>query len=70
LPPEYGLTWPRYLEDIYPIPTSQVLATPTERIDLILEKGLTPLNIERTLGADPPLASDHMGVIATLRFDK
>ncbi len=67
---EQGLTWPRYLEDVYPIPTSQVLTAPTERIDLIFEKGLTPINIELTRRMNPPLASDHVGVIATLRFSK
>jgi endonuclease/exonuclease/phosphatase family metal-dependent hydrolase len=70
IPPDYGLTWPRYLEDIFPIPDSQVLATPTERIDLIFEKDLRPVNIERTLRANPPLASDHTGVMATLKLDK
>jgi len=69
-PSDLGLTWPRYLEDIYPISTSQVRAAPSERIDLIFGKGLIPLNIELTLRANPPLASDHMGVVARLRFDK
>ncbi len=67
--PADGLTWPRYLEDIYPIPTTQVLSTPTERIDLIFEKGLRPINIELIRRANPPLASDHMGVVASLKFD-
>ncbi len=68
--PDLGLTWPRYREDIYPIPTFQVIAQPTERIDLVFAKGVTPLHIERTLRANPPLASDHVGILATLRFDK
>lgn len=68
--PDYGLTWPRYLEDVYPIPASQVLATPTERIDLIFEKGLTPLNIKLIFDTKALLASDHMGVMATLRLDR
>ncbi len=68
--PDHGLTWPRYLEDIPTLPTSQVLATPTERIDLVFAKGVTPLHIERTLRANPPLASDHVGILATLRFEK
>jgi endonuclease/exonuclease/phosphatase family metal-dependent hydrolase len=70
LPPDYGLTWPRYLEDINPVPASQEPATPTERIDLIFEKGLTPLNIKLIFGTNAPLASDHMGVMATLQFGK
>ncbi len=68
--PDYGLTWPRYLEDVLPILTTQRLFSPTERIDLIFEKGLTPINIEMTRRMNPPIASDHMGVIATLRFSK
>jgi endonuclease/exonuclease/phosphatase family metal-dependent hydrolase len=67
---DYGLTWPRYLEDIYPIPPSQVPVTPTERIDLIYEKGLFPLSIRLIYGTHLPLPSDHMGVMATLQTDR
>jgi len=69
-PLDHGLTWPRFPEDIFPIPDSQVLTAPTERIDLIFEKGLTPINIEQVRRANPPLASDHLGVMATLRLDQ
>jgi endonuclease/exonuclease/phosphatase family metal-dependent hydrolase len=67
---DYGLTWPRYQEDIYPIPPSQPVTTPTERIDLIYEKGLIPLSIKLICGTRLPLSSDHMGVMATLQADK
>jgi endonuclease/exonuclease/phosphatase family metal-dependent hydrolase len=67
---DHGLTWPRYLEDILPIPTSQKLSSPAERIDLIFVKKLTPINIELTNRRNQPLASDHMGVMSTLRLDK
>ncbi len=67
---DYGLTWPRYLEDIYPIPPSQEPAMPIERIDLIYEKGLIPLSIRPICGTHLPLPSDHMGVMAILLADK
>jgi endonuclease/exonuclease/phosphatase family metal-dependent hydrolase len=67
---DYGLTWPRFKEDVYPVPTSPEPATPTERIDIIYEKGLTPLNIKLIYGTKEPLASDHMGVMAILQVGR
>lgn len=64
---DQGLTWPRFLEDTFPIPASQVVSPPTERIDLIFVKGPAPINIQLTRRANLPMASDHLGVMATLR---
>jgi len=66
---DYGLTWPRFQEDVYPVPTSPLPAIPTERIDIIYEKGLTPLNIKLIYGTKEPV-SDHMGVMAILQVGR
>jgi endonuclease/exonuclease/phosphatase family metal-dependent hydrolase len=69
-PSEPGLTWPYYLEDLFPPPPFVAPAGPLERIDLFFEKGMQVDGSELMLaptGATPPNASDHAGVIATLR---
>jgi hypothetical protein len=40
-------------------------ASPFERIDLILERDMTMLNIQR-VGTAFPFPSDHVGVVASL----
>jgi endonuclease/exonuclease/phosphatase family metal-dependent hydrolase len=62
-PGELGLTWPLYLEDIFAGPSS-----PFERIDLIFARDLEILDVE-VVGNIPPFASDHEGVVATLRIE-
>jgi endonuclease/exonuclease/phosphatase family metal-dependent hydrolase len=64
-PPQLGLTWPLYLEDIYAgHPTS-----PFERIDLVFSKNLEILNVA-VVGDNSPFPSDHAGVVATLQIEK
>lgn len=60
-PGDPGFTWALFFEDP-PAP-----ASPFERIDLILERNMTILDIQRV--ADYPYASDHAGVVATLRIE-
>ena len=67
---EPGLTWPYYAEDLFPPPPFVGPAPPLERIDLFFEKGMQVVGSELVLaptGTEPPDASDHAGVIATLR---
>jgi endonuclease/exonuclease/phosphatase family metal-dependent hydrolase len=61
-----GFTWPLYLED----PQAPNPAGPFERIDLIYQRGLEMTNIERIVRQSYPFASDHAGVVATLRVVK
>ena len=64
-----GLTWPYYLQDLFP-PPFVAPATPIERIDLFFEQGMQVVGSELMVaatGGTPPDASDHAGVIATLR---
>jgi endonuclease/exonuclease/phosphatase family metal-dependent hydrolase len=64
-PFQEGFTWPLYLEDPQaPNPTG-----PYERIDLIYQRDLDMLNIERVIRQSYPFASDHAGVVATLRVN-
>jgi endonuclease/exonuclease/phosphatase family metal-dependent hydrolase len=65
-PHETGFTWPLYLED----PQAPNPAGPFERIDLIYQRGLEMINIERIVRQNYPFASDHAGVVATLRVAK
>jgi endonuclease/exonuclease/phosphatase family metal-dependent hydrolase len=67
-----GLTWPYYLQDLFPPPPFVGPATPLERIDLFFEKGMQVVGSELLIAPTgvalaPPDASDHAGVIATLR---
>lgn len=65
-----GLTWPYYLEDLFPPPPFVAPSTPIERIDLFFEKGIQVIGSELMLaptGFTPPDASDHAGVIAVFR---
>ncbi len=65
-----GLTWPYYEQDLFPAPPFYGPAAPLERIDLFFEKGLQVNGSELMLAPTnflPPYASDHAGVIATLR---
>ena len=66
-PKDAGLTWPYFLED-----TNNPNVTPFQRIDLILTRGdgLVPES-EQLIGATPIngiWASDHAGVVATLKL--
>ena len=58
--PGTGFTWPLYHEDLSSGP-----AVPNERIDLIFTRGIRPLSVQE-LNLQPPWASDHAGVAATL----
>lgn len=65
-----GLTWPYYAEDLFPPPPFVGPAQPLERIDLFFEKNMQVVGSELVLaptGTGPPDASDHAGVMATLR---
>ena len=69
-PSDPGPTWPLFLEDHNPPPPFFVSATPFERIDLILFKGLAVVSSAQ-VGAGltyPNAASDHTGVITTFGF--
>ena len=70
-PGDPGYTWPLFGEDQFSGPT-----TPNERIDLIFTGGDTPrwfgrdpnvLSVEQ-IGVEAPWASDHAGVVMTLRM--
>lgn len=68
-PTQAGHPWPLHLED-----PATVASTPTQRIDLVLERGLTPV-ADTLLGATTAdlrpsglWPSDHAGVLATLRL--
>jgi Endonuclease/Exonuclease/phosphatase family len=58
-----GFTWPLYVED----PFAHHPEGPFERIDFVFERGFGIQSVDR-LGWKAPHASDHTGVIATLRF--
>ena len=70
-PGEIGFTWPLFGEDQASGPT-----TPNERLDLIFTRGPSPLLFDRDpnvlsaerIGASAPFASDHAGVVVTLRL--
>lgn len=67
---EPGLTWPYYQEDLFPPAPFVGPAQPLERIDLFFEKSMQVVGSELLLaptGTVPPDASDHAGVLATLR---
>lgn len=70
-PGELGYTWPLFGED-----QASGLATPNERIDLIFtgdpsqrwfDRDFSVLSAER-IGTSAPWASDHAGVVVTLRL--
>lgn len=69
-PRDRGFTWPVFSEDVYPIKPIPPLAKPDERIDLIYERDLKVLDVDRVFHILPPWASDHLGVVATLRMNK
>jgi endonuclease/exonuclease/phosphatase family metal-dependent hydrolase len=66
-----GNTWPLYLEDQFPIAFPP--SAPVERIDLVFSRGMEVMAADRVLTAAPsarpapPFASDHAGVIVTLK---
>lgn len=62
--PGTGFTWPLYLEDSASGP-----AVPNERIDLIFTRDVRPLKVDET-GTNPPVASDHAGVVAMMQVGK
>ena len=65
-----GLTWPYYLEDLFPAPPFVTPSTPLERIDLFFERGMTVLGSALVItptGITPPDASDHAGVLAVVQ---
>ncbi|WP_020659227.1 endonuclease/exonuclease/phosphatase family protein [Amycolatopsis benzoatilytica] len=68
-PAQAGNTWPLHLED-----PATAESTPTQRIDLVLERGLTPVADSLLGAATADLTpsglwpSDHAGVLATLRL--
>ncbi|MGZ6208486.1 MAG: endonuclease/exonuclease/phosphatase family protein [Syntrophales bacterium] len=64
-PRNLGLTWPLYFEDFL----ANGPVAPFERIDLIFVRDLTILDAQLT-GTTLPYASDHAGVVSTLRIDK
>ncbi len=72
-PSDLGLTWPYYLEDLFPAPPFFVPFEPIERIDLFFTKGMTPVRSDLVVlpasnAAAPPFASDHAGVISVFKF--
>lgn len=69
-PRDRGFTWPIFSEDVYPITPIPPLAKLNERIDLIYERDLKVLDVDRVFHILPPWASDHLGVVATLRIDR
>ena len=66
-PTDAGLTWPYFLED-----TANPDVTPFQRIDLILTRGNgVEAESEQLVGTTPIngiWASDHAGVVATLKL--
>jgi endonuclease/exonuclease/phosphatase family metal-dependent hydrolase len=65
-----GLTWPYYVEDLFPPPPFVVPSAPFERIDLFFERGMQVISSDLMIAptnAIPPDASDHAGVIAVFR---
>jgi endonuclease/exonuclease/phosphatase family metal-dependent hydrolase len=68
-----GLTWPFYLEDLFPAPPFFVPFVPFERIDLFFSKGMEAISSDQVVsalppdGVSPPFASDHAGVIAVFQ---
>ena len=66
-PADAGLTWPYFLED-----TANPDVTPFQRIDLILTRGNGVEAISEQLTGTTPIsgiwASDHAGVVATLKL--
>ena len=68
-PNDPGYTWPLFFEDNFPAPPFTSPASPFERIDLIFVRGPIEIrSVERT-GTSPPYASDHAGVVATLKIE-
>lgn len=64
-PQKDGFTWPLFLEDpLRPNPSG-----PFERIDLIFERGLDILNVQRIGVLAREFASDHAGVVSTMQID-
>ena len=64
-PGDPGMTWPLFFEDAL----SGTPIVPFERIDLIFERGLDTLGVERVGHTTPPFASDHLGVQATVLLE-
>ena len=69
-PTDPGATWPLFLQDQTP-PRFFAVSTPSERIDLFLSKGVSPVSEERIFAPAPSglpgFGSDHAGVLATFR---
>jgi exonuclease III len=64
-PQKDGFTWPLFLEDpLRPNPSG-----PFERIDLIYERYLEVLKVQRTGALAREFASDHAGVVSTMKID-
>lgn len=64
-PQKHGFTWPLFLEDpLRPNPFG-----PFERIDLIYERDLEVLKVQRTGALAREFASDHAGVVSTMQID-
>jgi len=64
-PKKRGFTWPLFLED----PLRQNPGGPFERIDLIYERDLEILNVQRIGTLTREFASDHAGVVSTMKID-
>ncbi|CAA9889620.1 putative Endonuclease/exonuclease/phosphatase [Candidatus Methylobacter favarea] len=64
-PQQHGFTWPLFLEDpLRPNPLG-----PFERIDLIYERNLEILKVQRLGALAHEFASDHAGVVSTMQID-
>jgi len=61
-----GFTWPLFLED----PVSPLPKGPIERIDLIYARNLNVLDAYRVGNLNQNFASDHLGVVAKLSFNR
>ncbi|MGZ4894665.1 MAG: endonuclease/exonuclease/phosphatase family protein [Halobacteriota archaeon] len=64
-PQKRGFTWPLFLED----PLRQNPDGPYERIDLIYERDLEILKVQRIGALTREFASDHAGVVSTMQID-
>jgi exonuclease III len=64
-PQKNGFTWPLFFED----PLSPNPSGPFERIDLIFERDLEILGVQRVGDLASQFASDHAGVVSTLQID-
>ena len=61
-----GFTWPLFLEDpVSPMPKGSI-----ERIDLIYARNLNVLDAYRVGNLNQNFASDHLGVVAKLSFNR